>query len=81
MCQTHYKQMRKSGTVRPIRNYKPPQTGTVRLPGGVTVTRECAAKVDSYASEHGYSRHRVMTDILEEWAQAMARGRDSAEPS
>jgi len=80
MCLTHYKQMRKSGTARPIRTYQPPRTGTVKLPGGVAVTPECAAKVDGYAREHGYTRHRVVTDVLEEWAQTMARSGDSTEP-
>jgi len=81
MCQTHNKHMRKSGAVRPIRVHQPPRTGrTVRLPGGVVVTPECAAAVDSYAREHGYTRHRVVTDVLEDWAQTVARSGDSTEP-
>jgi hypothetical protein len=67
LCQTHRKQLRKLGAVRPIRQYRPPRQGTVKL-SGVTVSCDCADKVKRYASEGGLTVNAAITNILEEWA-------------
>jgi hypothetical protein len=67
LCQTHRKQLRKHRAVRPIRHYRPPRQGTLKL-SGVTVSSDCADKITRYATESGLTVNAAMTNILEEWA-------------
>jgi len=67
LCQTHRKQLRKHGAVRPIRHYRPPRRGTLKL-SGVTVSYDCADKITQYATASGLTVNAAMTNILEEWA-------------
>ncbi|HLL53036.1 MAG TPA: hypothetical protein VK447_05780 [Myxococcaceae bacterium] len=78
LCQTHRKQLRKRGAVRPIRQHRPRRRGTIKL-SGVTVSGDGADTLRRYAREDGLTVHAAMTDILEEWA-LNARESASEEP-
>jgi len=67
LCQTHRKQFRTLGVVKPIRQYRPAREGTVKL-SGLTVTRDCADKVNRYAQESALTPNAAVTNIIEEWA-------------
>jgi hypothetical protein len=64
--------MRKHGAVKPIRHYRPPRTGTVKL-SGLTVTRDCADKVNRYAKDSGLTVNAAATNIIEQWVAAEAQ--------
>jgi hypothetical protein len=72
LCQTHRKQLRKLGAVKPIRHHRPRRTGTVKL-SGLTVTSDCADKVNRYAEESALTPNAAVTNIIEEWAAEEAR--------
>jgi len=67
LCQTHRKQLRTFGAVRPIRQHRPPRRGTVKL-SGVTVSCDCADKVKRYASDGSLTVNAAITNIIEQWA-------------
>jgi hypothetical protein len=71
LCQTHRKQLRKLGAVKPIRLQRPAREGTVKLLGA-TVTRECADKVNRYAKDSALTVNAAVTNIIEEWAAVEA---------
>ena len=78
LCQTHRKQLRKLGAVKAIRLYRPAREGTVRL-SGVTVTRDCADKVNRYAEDSALTVNAAVTNIIEEWAARKAARQTRAE--
>ena len=67
LCQTHRKQLRKHGAVRPIRRHRSPRRGTIKH-SGVTLSADCAGMIERYAAANGLTVHAAMTDIIEEWA-------------
>jgi hypothetical protein len=72
LCQSHYKQHRESGRVWKLERYRPRRKGTARL-SGLSLTREAADKVRRVASERGLAPSRLITDVLEDWAQRKHR--------
>jgi hypothetical protein len=71
LCQTHYKQKRKLGTMRAIKPKRQGREGTVRF-AGLSLTRECAEAIDALARKSGVAANAVITDILEAWARRQA---------
>jgi len=67
LCQTHYKQKRKYGTLRTIKPKRQGRTGTVRY-AGLSLTQTCADSIDRLARGEGVAPNAVITDILEAWA-------------
>ncbi len=67
LCQTHYKQKRKLGTLRPIKPKRQGREGTVRY-AGLSLTEACAAAIDKLAKKEGVAPNAIITDILEAWA-------------
>ncbi|HLL54600.1 MAG TPA: hypothetical protein VK447_13700 [Myxococcaceae bacterium] len=72
MCQTHYKQDCKFGAVREIKRVRPRRKSAVRL-GGLSLSPEAADRVSEVAAARGVTPNHQLTDILEEWAQAVNR--------
>lgn len=72
LCQTHYKQKRKFGEMRPIKPKRQGRPGTVRY-AGLSLTEECAAAIDRLAKREGVAPNAIITDILEEWAARQIR--------
>jgi hypothetical protein len=68
MCQTHRKQVLKTGKVGLIRPLRPPRSGTVML-NGRSLTAPCAKVLKRHAREHGTTVGGTMVDILEAWAR------------
>ena len=67
-CQTHYKQIRKLGKVRPIKVKRPPRENTVRY-AGFTLTAMAADLLGAEAERRGLAPNALITDILEAWAK------------
>ena len=65
-CQTHYRQLRATGELKPIRLYRTRTEGTVKL-GGLRLTPACAAELQREAEAKGLSISAVIVDILEGW--------------
>jgi len=74
LCQTHHRQMRTSGKVKPIRPYRRRQPGTVKF-AGLRLSPSCAAKVDAHATKLGIARGAAIAAILEDWLAEMVKER------
>jgi hypothetical protein len=66
LCQTHYKQVRKTGRTRPIKAKRAPRENTVRF-AGLSVTEATAAVLTREAKRRNVAPNALITDILEEW--------------
>lgn len=81
LCQTHYNQMRETGTVRPIAPQRPRRLQAVKL-SGLSVTPDCKEKLMRRAEERDLAINAVVTDILEAWAKVYwARKKTRSKPS
>jgi len=78
LCQTHYKQLKKLGALRPIRECRPSRSGAVKLLG-LSVLPACAEKVRQCSGETGMSLNAVITDVIEKWALRRHRQRRKRE--
>ena len=67
LCQTHYKQLKKLGVLRPIRECRTRRLGRVKLLG-LSVLPACEEKVKQHAGETGLTVNAVITDVIEKWA-------------
>ena len=65
-CQTHYKQMRKHGRIRPIKAKRAPRADTVRF-SGLSVTEQAAELLAREAKRRNIAANALITDILEDW--------------
>jgi len=68
LCQTHYKQMRKYGKLRPIKAKRAPREDTVRF-SGLSVTERTADILSREAKRRNVAPNALITDILEEWTK------------
>ena len=68
LCQTHYKQLRERGVLRPIRKVRPRQLGARKV-SGLSLSPSCAGEVLREASKRGLSTSATIVDALEAWAR------------
>lgn len=73
-CQTHYNQLRTTGTLRPIPPRRPKRLNAVRI-NGFVVSTACAEAMKRYARRRGWSVNYVLTEILEAWTRRRDAGR------
>ncbi|HLL55332.1 MAG TPA: hypothetical protein VK447_17370 [Myxococcaceae bacterium] len=71
-CQTHYRQFRTTGKVKPIRLYRERAPGTVKLVG-LRVPRPIAEEIWRRAREEGLAVSAVVSSILESWSEDRRR--------
>ncbi len=66
LCQTHDRQLRTTGKLKPIRPYRKRRAGTVKF-SGLRLTPHCVERVRAYAKERGLSWGAAIAEILEGW--------------
>ena len=75
LCESHHRQFVTTGKCGPIRPYRTRREGTVKY-SGLTLTSDCALKVDRLARDKGLSRSAAIATILEQWTDSqVARSR------
>lgn len=71
-CQTHGRQMRDTGRIRPIRPYRSRSAGTTKF-AGLRLTPGCAQAIKRHAKTHNLSHGAAITTVLERWAKSRTR--------
>ncbi len=79
LCATHRRQLERMGTFHPIRPHRSPRKGTVRL-AGLSVSRDCARKLERFVRERGLTMNAAITDIIEAWAVRTHRSQAGMAP-
>jgi len=65
-CQTHHRQMLKTGEVRPIRPYRKRDSGNEKF-AGLRLSKSTVDTVKANAKEKGLSVSAAIASVLEEW--------------
>jgi hypothetical protein len=65
LCQTHHRQMLRTGERKPIRPYRPRQPGTVKF-AGLRLSKRCATMLGRYATQRDFSLGAAVADLLED---------------
>jgi len=64
LCQTHSRQARTTGTIKPIRRSRRRFQGTVKF-AGLRLSPDCARRLNGLAEERGLSVGATIADVLE----------------
>jgi len=71
LCQTHYKQIRKEGRLRPIKPKRAPRFHTQRF-SGLSLSPQAVAALSRETLRRKAAPNALVTDILEEWAKRVS---------
>lgn len=68
LCQTHHRQLLKTGKLKPIRPYRPRAPGTVKH-AGLRLSAHAAELLDRECEARRLSRGAIIAEVLEEWTR------------
>jgi hypothetical protein len=66
LCQSHYRQLLKTGRMTPIRPYRKRRRNTVKY-SGFRLSPECAGLLQRKSEREGLSKDAAIAAILEAW--------------
>jgi len=73
-CQTHHRQMLETGTVRPIRPYRPRSSGTVKF-AGLRLSPEVVREIERICARKRISQGAAIALALEAWHAARQKAK------
>lgn len=72
LCQTHDRQLRTTGEIKPIRPYRKRSPDTVKF-SGLRLSLECAEQLEGKAERERTSLGGAIASVLEDWVRQGAR--------